>query len=36
MGSEDLAALLGIEKEAVGPLIEVATEKLRALEAEPL
>jgi DNA-directed RNA polymerase specialized sigma24 family protein len=36
MSREDLATLLGIELEAVGPLIEVATEKLRALEAERL
>lgn len=36
MNSEDIAALLGIELEAVGPLIEVANEKLRSLEAEPL
>jgi DNA-directed RNA polymerase specialized sigma24 family protein len=36
MSSEGLAALLGIEPEAVGPFIEVANEKLRALEAERL
>jgi DNA-directed RNA polymerase specialized sigma24 family protein len=36
MSSEHIAALLGIEQEAVEPLIQVANEKLRALEAQPL
>jgi hypothetical protein len=36
MNKKDLAALLGIEVEAVGPFLEVADEKLRALESEPL
>ena len=36
MNKKDLAALLGIEVEAVGPFLEVAVEKLRALEGESL
>ncbi len=36
LSSENIGALLGIELKAVGPLIEVANEKLRALETEKL
>ncbi len=34
ISEDDLAALLGMEPEAVGPLLEVATQKLRTLESE--